>query len=53
MPYVLEGMLWNVPTDEFVQSYGDSFVNTSNWVFGADKTKLACANELYWLVRDN
>ena len=27
--YFLEGMLWNVPSDKFVQSYEDSFVNTS------------------------
>lgn len=51
--YFLEGMLWNVPADKFVQSCEDSFVNSFNWVLNADKTKLACANELYWLVRDN
>lgn len=51
--YFIEGMLWNVPADKFVQSYEDSFVNTFNWVLNADKTKLACANDLYWLVRDN
>ena len=51
--YFLEGMLWNVPADKFVQSYEDSFVNTFNWVLNADKTKLACANDLYWLVREN
>ena len=51
--YFIEGMLWNVPADKFVQSYEDSFVNIFNWVFNADKTKLACANDLYWLVRDN
>ncbi len=51
--YFLEGMLWNVPADKFVQGYQDSFVNTFNWVLSADKTKLACANDLHWLVRDN
>ncbi|MCW3694352.1 MULTISPECIES: nucleotidyltransferase domain-containing protein [Burkholderia cepacia complex] len=51
--YFLEGMLWNVPTDQFVQSYEESFVNIFNWVLRADKTQLACANDLYWLVRDN
>lgn len=51
--YFVEGMLWNAPTDKFVQSYEDSFVNTFNWVSNADKTKLACANDLHWLVRDN
>lgn len=51
--YFIEGMLWNVPADNFVQGYEDSFINTFNWVLNADKTKLACANDLYWLVRDN
>jgi hypothetical protein len=51
--YFIEGMLWNVPVDKFVQSYEDSFVNSFDWVLNADKTKLACANDLYWLVRDN
>lgn len=51
--YFIEGMLWNVPADKFTQSYEDSFVNTFNWVLNADRAKLACANDLYWLVRDN
>lgn len=51
--YFLEGMLWNVPEEHFLQSYGDSFVNTFNWVSVADATKLVCANDLHWLVRDN
>ena len=42
-----------MPADKFVQGYEDSFVNTFNWVLNADKTKLACASGLYWLVRDN
>lgn len=51
--YFIEGMLWNVPTDKFTHSYEDSFVNTFNWVLNADRAKLACANDLNWLVRDN
>lgn len=51
--YFIEGMLWNVPVGNFAQSYETSFVNTFNWVLSADKTKLACANDLYWLVRDS
>lgn len=51
--YFIEGMLWNVSEDNFVQSYEDSFVNTFNWILNADATKLSCANDLYWLVRDN
>lgn len=51
--YYLEGMLWNVPDSNFVQSFEDSFVNTFNWVINADSTRLVCANRLDWLVRDN
>ena len=51
--YFIEGMLWNVPANLFVKNYVNSFVNTFNWVVNADKTKLACANDLHWLVRDN
>lgn len=51
--YFIEGMLWNAPVGAFVQGYEASFVNTFNWVLDADRTKLACANDLHWLVRDN
>lgn len=51
--YFIEGLLWNVPGDRFGAGYGASFVNAFNWVLNADNTKLTCANELYWLVRDN
>lgn len=29
------------------------WVNCFNWVVTADESKLACANDLYWLVREN
>lgn len=51
--YFIEGMLWNVPVDKFTQSYQNSFINTFNWVLNADRAQLACANDLYWLVRDS
>jgi hypothetical protein len=51
--YFIEGMLWNVPPDKFTGDYGDMFVACYNWVTSADESKLACANDLYWLVRDN
>jgi len=51
--YFLEGMLWNVPLSAFVQGYARSFVNTFDWVRNADRAKLACANDLHWLVRDH
>ena len=51
--YFIEGMLWSVPDVHFGTSYADSFCNTFNWVLKADKTKLSCANDLHWLVRDH
>jgi len=51
--YFIEGMLWNVPEEKFAQSYTESFVSTFNWASNANKTKLVCANDLYWLVRDS
>ena len=51
--YFIEGMLWNVPEGHFGKSFEDSFVNAFNWLLSADKTKLVCANDLFWLVRDN
>jgi len=51
--YFLEGMLYNVPTENFGKSYQDTFVNCFNWILQADSTKLVCANYMHWLVRDN
>ena len=50
--YFLEGMLWNVPNAHFGTSYVSTVVETLNWVKNADATKLACANDLHWLIRD-
>lgn len=50
--YFIEGMLWNVPNNKFGTSFEDSFVNSFNWVNDSDKTQLACANDLYWLIRE-
>lgn len=51
--YFIEGILWNVPVDRFVAGSQDTVVAAYNWIINADRTKLACANDLYWLVRDN
>ena len=52
--YYLEGLLYNVPNEKFGTSYNDTFVNTFNWIQrDADKSKLVCANEQYYLVFDN
>ncbi len=52
--YYLEGLLYNIPSDLFGSSYQDCFVNSINWIQNdADKDKLVCANEQYYLLRDN
>lgn len=51
--YFIEGMLWNVSASKFGTSYEDSWVNSFNWILQSDKTQLACASDLHWLVRDN
>lgn len=48
--YYIEGMLWNVPSDKFGKSYGDTFCNCVRWLYQTDRTKLTCANEQYWLL---
>jgi len=47
--YFLEGMLYNVPTNLFGQSYQDTVVKAINWLVETDQTKLVCANEQYYL----
>jgi len=52
--YYLEGLLYNVPNHLFTTSFQDCFVNAINWIqTEADKTNLVCANEQYYLLRDN
>ena len=52
--YYVEGLLYNVPDEKFGSSYADCFVNAFNWIQSeGDKTKLLCANEMYYLLRDN
>lgn len=52
--YYLEGLLYNVPTGKFGGSYQDCFTNAFNWIqHDADKGKLLCANEQYYLLRDD
>jgi hypothetical protein len=52
--YYLEGLLYNVPNDRFVGSYQDMFLGAMDWIQTvADKQKLVCANENYYLLREN
>jgi hypothetical protein len=51
--YYLEGLLYNVPDHMFTSSYGDCFVNCINWIQEADRSKFVCANEQYYLLRED
>lgn len=52
--YYIEGLLYNVPDDKFGASYGDCFINAFTWIQEeAIKPNLVCANEQYYLLRDN
>lgn len=49
--YYLEGLLYNVPSEKFGFSFTDCFVGAMNWIqTEADKSKLVCANEQYYLL---
>ena len=51
--YFIEGMLWNVPNDKFGTSYQNTVVNCLNWLHACNRTELKCANQMYYLLRDN
>jgi hypothetical protein len=52
--YYIEGLLYNVPNDKFVGDYQDIFLNILKWLYDApDRTEFVCANEQYYLLRDN
>ncbi|MFO1477605.1 MAG: nucleotidyltransferase [Verrucomicrobiota bacterium] len=48
--YYVEGMIWNVPNDQFGSSYVETFCNCVNWLLQTDRSKLQCANEQYPLL---
>lgn len=49
--YFIEGLLYNVPDDQFAGSYQDMVCNCINWLNKADRTNLLCVNEQYYLLR--
>jgi hypothetical protein len=51
--YFIEGLVWNVPNDLFGTSYEATVLAALKWIVATDKTKLACASDLHWLVREN
>ncbi len=48
--YYIEGLLYNVPTEHFGESYDATFVNCYNWLVQADRDKWVTANEQYKLL---
>jgi hypothetical protein len=51
--YFIEGMLHNVPKDQFGGSYQNTVDKCWGWLNGADAGALMCANGIHPLVRDN
>ncbi|TQM92408.1 nucleotidyltransferase domain-containing protein [Roseinatronobacter monicus] len=50
--YFIEGMLWNVPNQNFVSSYQQTYLNCHAWLKACDISKLFCANGYHFLLRD-
>jgi hypothetical protein len=48
--YFIEGMLYSVPSGNFGSSYANTFAATINWLLKADRSKMLCANEQYYLL---
>jgi hypothetical protein len=48
--YYLEGLLYNVPNDNFGNSYQNTFSNVINWIQQADRSEFVCTNEQYYLL---
>lgn len=51
--YYIEGLLYNVPKENFAGSYGDALVSAIRWIQQTDQKKLLCANEQYYLLWEN
>jgi len=50
--YFLEGMLSNVPSQNFVNSRQQTFENYMNWLQTAPIGDMTCANGIHYLLRD-
>lgn len=50
--YFLEGLLYNVPNQLFVELRAATFSNYINWLNTCDQTKLICASGRYYLLRN-
>ena len=47
--YFIEGMLYNVPDDNFRGRLADAFAATFNFIEGSDRSKFRCANGIHML----
>jgi hypothetical protein len=50
--YYIDGLLYNVPNEQFGLSYQNSVLNCLNWLTAADRSDFLCANERYYLLRE-
>ena len=51
--YYLDGLLYNVPPDLFVNSCEQTFINYIKWLDQCNRNELLCANKRHYLLRDN
>lgn len=51
--YFIEGMLYNVPANQFVRSRQSTVENCWGWINTCSHADLMCANGIHPLVRDN
>ena len=52
--YFIEGLLYNIPNSCFFGSYENIVLNILRWLHQTtDRTNFVCANEQYYLLRDN
>lgn len=50
--YFVEGLLYNVPNDQFVRTHQQTIENALAWLERCNVPDLLCANERYYLVRE-
>jgi hypothetical protein len=51
--YFLEGLVYNVPNNNFGKSYSETFVAAMKWILKAQRNDFLCANGQVYLVRDS
>ena len=53
--YFIEGLLYNIPNTEFSgATFGEKVFSLLTWLYQTtDRTNFVCANEQYYLLRDN